>query len=253
MPLASLMLRHGRPERKHFYLGLEKLGYNIADFPLDEPSEDDLLVLWNRLPTQEDIAQRYEKAGAKIVIAEHAWIGDGMFSLCLDQHNGAGRWRVGRESRWPGFGIDVKPWRTKGEYILVIPQRGMGSKEIAQPRDWTEKTLAWLAEQTDRPIRVRYPQDRIHPLWPEFDNVHAAVIWASGAGVKAIAAGIPVFYQMPQWIGCYAARAFDRDVPGDLLEDPYLGERDTMFRHISWAMWKAAEIENGEAFRWLLS
>jgi len=226
--------------------GLRRLGFDLAEAPKLEPTPEDVLVLWNRLSTHDPFARRYEAVGAKVVIAEHGWVGGNTFALCLGQHNGAGTWWVGEESRWPNFGIAVKPWRTEGEHILVVPQRGIGIPPVAMPRIWTSDVLRRLTVATNRRIVVRYPQDRIHPIEPEFRGCHAVVTWASGGGIKAIVEGCPVFYEMPHWIGAYAAR------PGiEHIEQPYLGERDTLFHRLSWAMWKPEEIETGEPFQCL--
>lgn len=248
MPLASIIVPSGRPIRRHLFLGLENLGYSIADFPLDNPTPEDVLVLWNRLPTKNDLAENYEAAKAKVVIAEHGWIGDNTVALSLNHHNGAGKWRVGEESRWPNFGIEVKPWREKGEHVLVVPQRGIGVPPVAMPRMWTEDVVARLKDVTDREIVVRHPSERREPFEPALKNVHAVVVWASGAGIKSIVNGVPVFYEMPFWIGGPAAR-----IGIDDIENPYLGERDTMLHKLSWAMWKIDEIASGEAFRCVFS
>lgn len=228
--------------------GLKRLGFAIAESPKEHPRPSDILVLWNRLPTTDPIAKRYEAAGATVIIAEYGWVGDTTYiALQLNHHNGYGTWHVGRKSRWPAFGIEVKPWRTKGEHILVVPQRGMGIPPVAMPRSWTTDVLERLATTTDRRIVVRYPGDRIHQIEPEFRGAHAIVTWASGGGIKAIVEGYPVFYEMPHWVGAYAAiRGLDD------LEHPYLGERETLFHKISWAMWRPVEIESGEPFKCLL-
>lgn len=232
---------------KEIGLGLHRLGFDVVDLPKNIPTKDDCLVLWNRLPTHDQIAKKYESVGAKVFIAEHGWVGRDTYALCLNHHNGYGTWSVGPKTRWPVFGIAEKPWRTKGEHILVVPQRGIGVPPVAMPRVWTADVLERLSQATDRPIKVRYPGDRIHPIEPEFKGCHAVVTWASGGGIKAIVEGYPVFYEMPHWVGGYAA------IPGlDNLENPYLGERDTLFHRLSWAMWKPDEIESGEPFRLLM-
>ena len=228
--------------------GLQSLGYQVVERPKDDPSADDLLVLWNRLPTHDKFAREYERAGARVVVFEHSWTGqEGVYACCLEHHNGAGIWHVGQETRWPSFGIDVKPWRTSGEHVLVIPQRGMGVPPIAMPRGWTTDIATRLAAKTKRPIVIRYPQDRIHPIEPEFRDAHAIVTWASGGAVKAIINGYPVFYEMPHWIGAYAA------IHGiESLECPYLGERETFLHRLSWAMWRTHEIADGTCLKCLL-
>lgn len=245
-PVASLLTR--ARSISHFGIGLKKLGFQLAERPKNEPAPEDVLVIWNRLPTVDSDAARYEAAGAKVIVCEHGWVKpEKFYAICRNHHNGYGTWRVGRRSRWPDFGIGVKPWRTNGEHILVIPQRGMGVPPVAMPRNWLQDVLPRLAKVTDRPIKVRYPEFRIHPIEPEFEGAHAIVTWASGGGIKAIVEGYPVFYEMPGWIGAFAARPGLED-----LERPYLGERDTMFHQMSWAMWTAEEIERGEPFECLL-
>lgn len=245
-PVASLIGRvRSIPAIK---TGLAAAGYTLAERPKGEPTDRDVLVLWNRLPTHDPIAREYEKAGARVLVFEHSWIGvEGVYACCLGHHNGAGLWHIGSESRWPSFGIEVKPWQKDGEHILVVPQRGMGVAPVAMPRGWTSNVLERLAARTTRPIVVRYPQYRIHPFEPELRGAHAVVTWASGAGVKAIINGIPVFYEMQYWIGAYAARNGLHS-----LEFPYYGERDTFLHRMSWAMWKDTEIAAGEPFKWLL-
>jgi hypothetical protein len=231
-----------------FAVGLARLGYEIAQVPKQEPTRHDVLVLWNRLHTTDGHAKRYEAAGAKVVICENPWIGEGAYAICLGQHNGAGDWHIGTSSRWPVFGIDVGQWRTKGDHVLVIPQRGMGIPPVGMPRNWQLEVAETIHRMTDRPIRIRYPQFREDPLEPDFRDAHCTVIWGSGAGIKSIVAGIPVFYEMPSWIGGKAAKPL---ISVDNLEDPYLGDRGPMLHDLSWAMWKTEEIERGEPFECL--
>jgi hypothetical protein len=231
-----------------FGKGLARLGYEIVQVPKQEPTRDDVLVLWNRLHTTDGHAKRYEAVGAKVVICENGWIGKDTYSICLGQHNGAGDWYIGETSRWSNFGIDVKPWRTKGEHVLIIPQRGMGIPPVGMPRNWQAEVVETLSHMTDRPIRIRYPQFREDPLEPDFRDAHCSVIWGSGAGIKSIVAGIPVFYEMPAWVGRKASLYLSSV---DDLERPYRGEREWMLHDLSWAMWKTEEIERGEPFECL--
>jgi len=82
---------------------------------------------------------------------------------------------------------------------------------------------------------------------PDFEDCWAAVTWASGGAIKAICAGIPVFYEFEKWIGAPSARLGFGD-----LENPFLGDRGPMLHRLSWAQWNVDEIAKGEPFRWLL-
>jgi hypothetical protein len=73
------------------------------------------------------------------------------------------------------------------------------------------------------------------------------VTWGSGAALKALAMGVPVFHTFPQWIGAGAANPLGSD-----LEKPFRGDRLPMFRRLAWAMWPLHELESGAAFAALL-
>lgn len=249
---ASLLLHQTlHYARESFAEGLSKLGYRTS-FDYAPPSPGSVLVCWNRYSRDEHKIRAYEASGAQVLIAENAWIGPEekdkhLFAICRSHHNGAGTWHVGQEDRWAKLGTELKPWRTNGDAILVLPQRGMGEEGIAQPKGWADRIEARLRRVTDRPIRFRkHPGIRPHPEI-DFSGVHAVVTWASGAGIKAIVAGVPVFYELPDWIGAPAAKLGIEEI-----EQPFLGDRLPMLRRLAWAMWDAEEIAAGEPFRCLL-
>ncbi|HEY6021422.1 MAG TPA: hypothetical protein VIY48_16400, partial [Candidatus Paceibacterota bacterium] len=117
------------------------------------------------------------------------------------------------------------------------------------PRDWGQNVVERLQKATRRPIMVKHPSTREEPLDPYWVDCHAVVIWASGSGIKSIVNGVPVFHEMPLWIGSPAAHYGITD-----LENPNTSEglREYMLHRLSWAMWTAEEIESGFPFKWLL-
>jgi hypothetical protein len=237
--------------RDAFAAGLARCGYEITD-DYSHPSPGDVLVLWNRYFRDEVWARKYEDVGGKVLVTENAWLGPEAkplhhFALCAGHHNGAGKWCVGETPR-PLDECTLAPWRERGDSILVLPQRGMGEPGIRQERQWLPSVLGRLARITRRPIVVRHhPGPRPHPPI-DFTGHWAAVTWASGAAIKAIIAGCPVFYEFKDWIGGPAA-SFGLDN----LEDPYLGTRRPMLHRLSWAQWTADEIATGEPFKCLLT
>ena len=246
---ANILLHHSPYYRLHvFSEGLKKHGFRIIhDRNASPRGPDDLLLLWNRNRPHEQIAQRYEAAGATVLISENGYLGKTK-ALAKNHHSGAGSWHVGQADRWGALGIDIKPWRDDGEHILVLPQRSIGEIGVAMPRNWEQTIMPRLKKMTKRPIRLRkHPgKNNDHPIEADLDGAWAAVTWASGAGLKAICAGIPVFHDYAKWVGALAATTtFD-------IENPYLGDRGTMFHNLAWAQWSWEEIESGEAFKWLL-
>lgn len=238
-----------------FASGLERNGFSIAREAKGSPKPDDVLVLWNRFPNREADARRYEAAGARVVIAENGYLGREWreaiwYSLSIGQHNGAGVWPAGAAERWDELGVELAPWREGGEEIVVLDQRGFGHINVRQPRGWAQNAAAALASSQKFPVRVRpHPGRRLDaiPLSDDLGKARCCVTWSSGAALKAVVMGIPVFHGFERWIGREAAARFQ--IP---LGEAFKGDRLSMFRRLAWAFWRLDEIASGEAFRCLL-
>lgn len=230
-----------------FCAGLESLGFKIECSPSADPKPGDCLVLWNRYQRDEHIARAYERAGAWVVIVENAPFAEDKpptrYSFYLWHHNGAGVWHIGHYPRWFP---DPQPWRTAGDRIVVLPQRGMGEPGVRMEKSWTSNIVRELRAATKREVTTRlHPGVRPHPEI-DWSGTWAAVTWASGAALKALVAGIPVFYCFPKWVGAGAARLWPAEI-----ERPAMSDRDRyeMLHRLSWAMWTPEEISKGEPFR----
>lgn len=251
MPRACLLIRPDvRARWQAFQTGLSRCGF-VAQTELSNPTADDVLVIWNRhrLAGQ---ARQFEAAGARVIIAENGWLnsidGTKRIALQLGHHNGVGRWNEGVEDRWALLGLDLTPWRADGGHLLVLAQRGIGEPGVAQPRGWVESIVSQLRSRTRRQIIVRpHPGNHEPPLEPDWSQCWAAVTWASGAAIKAIVAGVPVFYGLDKWIGAGAALPVTADI-----EQPFLGDRLPMLRRLAWAQWGLSELATGEPFARLL-
>ena len=249
---AAVMLRPGQTYRREaFEQGLRELGYRIEAKYRTDPQPGDLVVLWNISRPFEPVAHRYEARGARVVVAENGYLpigGEKSFALALRRHNGAGEWFPGPE---PRHETETAPWRTGGRRVVILAQRGIGPVGVAQPRSWLTYARDELQARQDLPVAIRRHPGLVSGSQPTLEqdlrDARFAVTWASGAGVKAICAGVPVFYDFAKWIGSPGARPFDHD-----LDDPYLGDRTEMLTRLSWAQWRLEEIQSGEAFAHLL-
>lgn len=245
--IASVLLRQ-IPARRYTAVceGLRAIGYSIRHKALDRPEPDDVLVIWNRYANWERFAKAYERYGAKVLIIENGYIGNTK-AIALNHHSGIGSWHVGEEDRWAALDIELAPWRTDGDHIVVLPQRGIGEPNVAMPRNWLQSTLEQLKKKTNRPILInKHPGTGPDTLYKTLKGAWAAVTWGSGAGVKSICAGIPVFHSLSGWIGADAARE------GMDIENPFIGDRMPMLHKLAWAQWTVEEIQRGEPFKWLL-
>lgn len=246
--IASVILRHEPNYRSAAVIaGFQRHGYRTANQPNPNPRPDDVLLVWNRYSRHEHYCKQYEAVGAKVIIMENGYIGQTK-ALARSHHNGAGWWPEPVEDRWSKLGIELKPWRTTGDYVLVLPQRGIGETGVAMPRNWLPSVLDKLRRFTDRPIKIRkHPgMTKSVPLEDDLARAWACVTWGSGAGIKALAYGVPVIHEFRQWIGAPAAS-------GNMdIESPVMGNRLAMFQRLAWAQWTLEELASGEAFEWLL-
>lgn len=253
-PLASLLIRdlpHYR--REAFAAGLEAAGFCVAKRHSNNPRPDELLVIWNRYGFNHHLAQRYEAAGARVIVVENGYLdfkgARKTFALSLGHHNGAGEPLMPLASREaPEFEAEIRPWREllpRGD-VLLLPQRGIGPPGVAMPAGWVS--------DVQRRIQERKVRMRLHPggnpskrtLERDLEGVGVCVIWGSGAGLKALMAGVPVVYEFKRWIGrdggSYGLQALDK---------PRLGDREAMIRRVASSQWTCDEVASGKPFEGL--
>jgi hypothetical protein len=104
-------------------------------------------------------------------------------------------------TRTKKLGLELKDWRTKGEYILVCPSSPTMERFLGE-ENWLQRTLLELNKHTDRLIVVRQkprnnttsgPAAATVSLDHDFSRAYAVVTLTSIVGVEAICAGIPSF------------------------------------------------------------
>lgn len=244
-----------------FRAGLKAAGYEVRG-AVSSVESGDVVCMWNRYSENHEIACRVEKAGATVIVAENGYLGPGgvsphqmdpreWYALAVGGHNGSGAHHVGGPERWNALNVELRPWRTQGDHILVLPNRSFGRPDLIMPYDWPRKVVERLQKVTGRPIRVRpHPGNGRHktPLNADLENAWACVIWSSSAGVQALIRGTPVVCEAPAWICRKAAElrinAIDRIELPDRLE---------AMRAMAWAQWHVDEIATGEPFYYLLN
>lgn len=252
---ACLLIRDLPPYRREAFVeGLRKCGYEITD-TVDTSSPDNILVIWNRYGRFDLTAKRYEAAGCSVLVAENGylgrdWRGEHWYALAKTAHNGAGKWRVGDESRWDNLHVDLPPWRDSGKEVVILATRHIGVRGIAEPFGWAENVFQRIRRSGFK-VRVRsHPGEfKCIPLDQDLANAKAVVSWGSGGALKAMLWGIPAVYGFDRWIGKDAATPLEV-----FLSGAYNVYRDrlTMFRRLAWAMWKTDELATGEPFACLL-
>lgn len=254
MPNAVVMLRENPHYRRDgFIAGLAANGYSVKG-AVAAPTPDDVLVVWNRYGETHTEAMRWTKAGARVIVAENGymgrdWRGGIWYSMAMNWHMGRGQWNVGGPERAVELFGEPAPWRFEDGPVVVLGQRGIGAPSVIAPSGWANNVVRDL--QSQRIPAVLRPHPGNDPDQAGLDKAlfraRAAATWSSGAGIKAILGGVPVYYGLPQWIGAQAAQAYTRPL---LL--PFIGDRSVFMQRLSWAMWELGEISCGRSFDHLL-
>lgn len=179
-------------------------------------------------------------------------------------------------SRWQtiqrDLQIELKPWRTQGNHILMCLQRNGGwSMAGFDVVEWTLITAARLRKLTDRPLHIRsHPGDKkagqycatiikecqrhgIHDvritdpsttLTRDLKHCWAVVNHNSSPAVGAAIEGIPVFVTDPE-------RSQVREIANTdlgLIEQPVMPDRSQWIQRISQFHWSFADLENGRCW-----
>jgi len=236
-------------KRDAFVAGLKAAGYELCQ-KISNPEACDILVIWNRPASQEAEAKRFERAGARVVVAENGylgknWNGRKWFALAIGHHAGAGEWNDNGPSRWVSWGVQLQDWKPEGE-TLILAQRGIGEPGIASPRGWAQEVQQRIGGRIRKHPGINEPEV---PLIDDLIGVGPVVTWHSAAAIQALILGHPVWYAFPRWLMAEACMSLNVWRSCILLNDL----REPVLERMAWAMWESEEIRSGEAFRTLLS
>jgi hypothetical protein len=251
-----------QPHYRHdaFHAGLKACGFHVLNqqLPPEPPRPGDILVIWNRYSDREVSADKWEKLGGTVLVAENGYLGKDAggiqyYALARHGHNGSGQWPDGEGSRWQALGIELQPWRRHDSgHILICGQRGIGSRSMASPAGWHEDVARRLRAHTKRPVRIRLHPGNDAPKVPleqDLEGAFAVLVWSSSSGVKALVQGYPVFYEAPHWICAGGAQKGIANIEAPLHDD---AARLKALQRMAWAQWNIEEIALGEPFRYLL-
>lgn len=242
--------------REAFEKGLQRVGFKLFDRPFEPSDSSDWLVIWNRKRGfDEEQADRWEAKGGTVIVAENGYLAQTEkthYAISVHGHNGSGWFPVGDEDRFTPLGFELKNLRSivhPGIQIVVRAQRGIGSALMASPQRWAESTAALLRPKFKVTI-APHPGDKNKAAidTAAIKKMGLAVIWSSALGVRALADGIPVWFDAPHWICEDAATRFrNRDSLPGYVDHWYTNRHKAMHR-MSHGQWHFDEIATGEPF-----
>ena len=212
------------------------------------------MVAWNRYDYTDNWATVFSKVGAKVLITENCVLGKefrggGWLTLCRDHHNGAGSWPKDEGQRWAKIGVELAPYKPRDPQgkVVLLPQRSIGPKNVAMPRDWQSRLHRFKIPDTF--YRPHPGKSENVPLETDLAKAKCVVTWGSGAGLKALMQGVPCVSTWPGWFGAPASTPIEKVT--DWNKVPQL-DRLPMFNRLAGALWSCEEIRSGEAIEALL-
>lgn len=171
------------------------------------------------------------------------------------------RWNTIKQN----LGIELQPWRTSGNHVLICLQRNggwsMGDYDVMT---WCKRTIKRIQDYSDRPIVVRaHPGDRQakNYLKLKFDNVTissnpnilddfkdcwAVVTYNSSPGVAAAIEGIPVFVTDPEAEKSQAYAIANTNIKE--IEKPQTYDRQQWIEGIAMSHFNFDELKQGIAW-----
>ena len=259
---------NSKPVFEAFEHSLRKAGHVIEE----DSMHSDVAVIWSvlfngRMTGNKPIWDYYTKTGRKVIVLEVGGIKRGTtWKVGL---NGINRDAYFGPSGMDGvrsrdLGLEVKPWRTDGKYILICGQhdKSLQWRDMPSMSNWFLETYDTIRKHTDRPIIFRphprcrlahiesglkyvYRQDPVHiggtydDFDMGFDNVHCTISWSSNPGIHSVINGVPAFV---------GPSSLAYDVAGhdlNLIEYPQTPDRTQWLNDYAWTEYTVEEIAAG--------
>lgn len=273
----SLWTKYGalnsKPVFNSFRIGATRLGFRCAD----NAAESDVDVIWSvlwagRMRPNQDIWLRARKRNKPVIVIEVGGI----------QRNTT--WRIGLngvnrdayfapegndDARAKLLGLELKPWRHSGEFVLICGQHERSQQWQGLPpmSQWLDATVREIRNYTDRPIVFRpHPRSPVRlkntfrnftiqtPLKKtgtyddyeiNFNGSWAVINACSNPGIHAAIAGIPVFVNQSS----LAYPVGNSDLRQ--IESPQMPDRTQWLNDLAHKEYTIEEIQQGIPLKYL--
>lgn len=232
----------------------------------------DVAVIWSvlfhgRMAGNKPVWDCYRKAGRNVIVLEVGGIKRGT------------TWKVGLNGinrnayfgpsgmddlRSRKLGLELKPWRQDGEYILICGQHDKSLQWQGMPpmSKWVMNTIDQLQMHYDYPIIFRpHPRCKLPDIERQYKNVYRqepmpvantyddfdmqfsnikyTVSWSSNPGIHSVIEGVPAH------VSPYSL-AFDVGCPHLLMVDnPNMPDRQQWLNDYAHTEWTVEEISQG--------
>lgn len=165
------------------------------------------------------------------------------------------------------YNMDLAPWRSHGDHILICLQRPMGwSMRGMNLYEWLDNTYTMIRRYSDRPLRIRWhpgdwknipknldlsrfgavlsPPNR-HIL-EDLKNCWALVCHNSTPSAVATIEGVPAFITDDPGY-CQAGSVANTNF--SMLENPSMPDREAWIRRLAQCHWSFQDVRTGRCWR----
>ena len=212
---------NSKPVFDAFRIGANSLGHDCVN-----DGDDGIDVIWSvlfngRMAGNQAIWERCQRESRPCIVLEVGGIkrGEtwkvGLNGINRDAYFG----NTGHNNdRAKQLGLELKPWRSDGENILICGQhdKSLQWKDMQPMSQWVMDTIQFIRAQTKRPILFRpHPRCPLPAIEHEFkdvkrqqpyqikgtyddfdmgfDNIWATVSWSSNPAIHSVIEGVPAF------------------------------------------------------------
>lgn len=214
-----------------------------------------------------EVIERQKQAGGRTVVIDAGYVKrgnapDSYYMVGFDGINGWADFRnEGMPSdRWDALGIELKPWRSTGENVILCGQVPWdASVQALDMLAWLPDTAQALRARTQRKIIYRpHPAAREHPphvdgcetstrpLAEDLAEAHCVVCYNSNSAVEAIINGVPAIVLGN---GAMSEAVAERSL--DNVEQPCTPDRRRWAHELAYCQWQPQEMADGSAWRHL--
>lgn len=170
-------------------------------------------------------------------------------------------------SRWnlisQDLGLEMLPWRHKGEHILLLMQRDGGwSMKGLGPIEWAQQKIQEIKAQTDAPIMIRpHPgkkidvsalasipgviisDSRVRSMRQDLKRARNTLVFNSSSGVASILEGVPLHVDDPSSV------CWDVSQHNSRLDQIQFFDRQQWINELAAAHWSDEESRQGLVFQ----
>ena len=159
--------------------------------------------------------------------------------------------------------MELRPWRTQGDHILICLQRDSGwSMKGLDMHTWVRQTVHDIRQHSNRPIMIRcHPKAPVNlddvlampgiavsapasTLRQNLQGAWATVFFNSSSCVASVLDGVPIFAQDADCVGWSVANADLADI-----EKPVTPDRSQWLWDLSAAHWTDEQSRQGDIIK----